>query len=288
MRIVSSLALLCLFFQQTGSAKGQQTGAIQPETHYQKTENDSTFSERLKAKIANKQSFYTFETGITSGPNFKPGSYLAFEYTKKSTGRVQTGFFMSYSVYQLQNSVDYNTQFTNLERSSIFGNEETRTYETRIIDYQIDRLNLTEIGVSAKYTIGQKTTLRAMGTFVVQQSIWGDYTDHTFDSTFKIVDGVSTLSRAYDNNRNSGNFRRTNSSEDVGLENYFFLHAGIDYRISKRTCITTKVGMPINQIFPNKIGYDHYGGDHNIELDKSTTDFPKRPAFVKVGLSVTL
>lgn len=288
MRIVSSLALLCLFFQQISLAKGQQISTTQPTPSHQNTENDSTLSERWKTKLANKKSFHTFEAGITAGPNFKPGSYFAFEYTKKTAGRVQTGFFMSHSVYQLQNSVDYHTEFTNLGRSYMFNEEETRTYSTREIDYQVSRLNLTEIGISAKYTIGQKTTLRAMGTFVVQQSIWGDYTDNTYDSTFKIVDGVKTLSRAYGNDRNGGNFRRTNSADDIGLENYFFLHGGIDYRISKRTCITTKVSVPLTEIFPNKIGYDHYGGDSNIELDKSSTDFPKRPAFVKVGLSVTL
>lgn len=238
--------------------------------------------------MANKQSFYAFELGVTTGPYFFQGNYLAFEYTKKSASQIQTSFFMSYSVYQFDNFVDYETQFTTLERTVPSGNnEEFRTYRTRVIDYRIDRLNLTEIGISAKYDIGKRTTLRAMATYVLTQSVWGEFSDHSYDSTFKVVDEQRTLNAAYEPNDDMGHFRRSDVT-NIGIKNHFFLHAGIDYRISKRTRFTAKAGIPLGEIFPTQIGYDHYSRDTDITLQKLPTDLPKRPMFYKVGLSLTL
>lgn len=281
MRTVCSLALLCLFLQHNTQAKH-----VAANMHtLEESKNDSTLPERLMTKIANKKSFYTFEVGITTGPAFKPNNYVAFEYTRKTTNVLQAGLFLSYSAYQFQDEVNYHTQLTELSSWFDSSNEEEISSKNQVIDYHVNRLTLAEIGLSAKYALGSRTTLRLIGTFAISQSVSGYYTDNDYDSTYKMVDGKRAPS-IINNNPSSGTFVGTSSGKNTSFENYFFLHAGIDYRITERTRITTKVGIPMRDALPGQIGYR--AATDNVSLARSSTEFPTRPAFVKVGLSVTL
>lgn len=250
----------------------------------------------LKPQTSKKDyrpSLLFFEAGLTTGPSFGTNSYLAFEYCKKTKGPLHLGMYMSYGVYKLREVQDYSTDFTDLNRLIVHTNSQNNTsstfatYNTRVIDYQIDHITLTEIGLSARYPLGARITLRAMATYVAQQSIWGQFAENSIDSTFKTTDGERTFHRDIETLDN-GKFRRNNSAEDIGLGNYFFLHGGIDYRISKRGAITAKVGIPISEVFPNSIRYDHFGKARNVMLSKGSTHLPKRPAFVQIGLSINL
>ena len=277
------MAFLCLVFTlgfKAGNGQNTQTQSDNIE------ENDSTLYEKLSASIKRKKSFYSFEYGLTTGSSLVPGSYFGFEYYKKASRPICAGFFFNYSSYQIEKPLLYTAQLSSIEDT--YGNSTTQ-YErrrTRTINYQVDKVSLFELGLSARYNITKKLTLKAVGTLTVGQRLAGDYDDWYIDSTFRIEEGQEPELASINKGSNSGNFFDRYIS-DASIQNQFAFHLGAEQKISKRLRITARASIPMGTLFPETISYELFSRDADIEVHKESGSFPFRPLFLKAGVSWT-
>lgn len=262
--------------------------ATQGFASFEMTKQSTSPSKKVKAnnEPGKRKTQVHLETGITTGSNLSMGNYFSIGLSGVPKGPLKMGAFLSYNRLQLKQNLGYQNTSTFLRSRYPNGIRETRNYETRMIDYQIQQLNFYEIGIRCDYQLGSRVYLYGAVTLNFMQDIRGEYTDYSVDSTFEVNGSYYGFEEAREDDKLVQEFREVDF-KGIGLEHALSAHIGGGYSFTKRLSLTSRLSLPLGELFPEKISYVGNAEDRDIVLTKYDSNVSKRPLFLRLGLAYT-
>lgn len=275
------MALLCLIFSNQAKSEQVRSPLLQFNSN-----DDSTGMQKFKHKLDHRKSRFTFETGLVSGPMFTQGNYIGFEYTKKTNRLMKPSVFFNCSWTGLKDELTYLHQTSYVARKKNISGSVTETHTTEYGTLIVQSTELVELGAAIRYDIAKGFSIKSAFTFSSIGFIRGTFKENIFDTTYLISPLETKLTGT--GGRNKGGTHFNGNPQQIGFNDFFSVHLGIEQKISRRLRITGRASLPISTIFPKTIEYPEGSVADAEEMVLNGEGDQVRPLYIKLGLSFTI